>query len=212
MPGAWTIFQYVTWSSRLAGHGRREANALAADAIDRMQIGSVATAKLALARPELKRATVIAAALATSAATLFLEDPSVGLADVAAHRLARATARALGDRRTVTFATRVRLESPLALEADEAIVIDASHVAAQGAPAEIAASERTLALRVHGDVDAFRRAVDARGGRALVGPSPSPPVHVRVELGPLDASDLLRIATESRSVVIELRPLARSFS
>jgi hypothetical protein len=37
-------------------------------------------------------------------------------------------------------------------------------------------------------------------------------VHVRVELGPLVAGDLLRIAAGSHAVVIELRPLARTFA
>src|SRR5579864_3403099 len=35
LPGAWTVVQYVTWSARMAGYGRRAAVALAADAIDR---------------------------------------------------------------------------------------------------------------------------------------------------------------------------------
>jgi hypothetical protein len=33
-----------------------------------------------------------------------------------------------------------------------------------------------------------------------------------VDLGPLAARDLLRIAAESRAVVVELRPLARAFA
>jgi ABC-2 type transport system ATP-binding protein len=212
LPRAWTIAQYVTWSVRLAGHGRRTATALAEDALERMQIRTVARTKMALAKPEIKRATVIVAALATGATTLLVEDPSVGLPHEIAHSLLRATARALDDRRTVLFAARVPLESPIALAADEAIVIDGSHVAAQGAPAEIAANERTLALRVHGDVEAFRRAVEARGARALAVPEAPPPAHMSVELGPLVASDLIRIAAESGTVVVELRPLARVFS
>ena len=212
LPTDWTVAEYVTWSARLAGHDRAAAVSLAADAMERLQIGPLAREGLRKTGHEVKRATVIAAALATGAATLLVEDPAVGLADQPAHLLVRTAMRALGDRSAVLFAARVPLESPLALAADEAIVIDGSHVTAQGPPAEIAASERTLALRVHGDVDAFRRAVEARGGRALVGPKAPPPAHVRVELGPLAASDLLRIATESSTVVMELRPLARSFS
>jgi ABC-type multidrug transport system ATPase subunit len=212
MPRAWTVAQYVTWSARLAGHERRTALALATDALERMQVRPLAKEKVASARPEVQRATVIAAALATGAATLLVDDPETGLARETARSLARAATRALDDRCTVLFAARVPLESPLALAADEAVVIDGSHVAAQGAPAEIAASERTLALRVHGDIEAFRRAVEAQGGRTLVGPAAHPPAHVRVELGPLAASDLIRIAAESSSVVVELRPLARPFS
>jgi hypothetical protein len=35
---------------------------------------------------------------------------------------------------------------------------------------------------------------------------------VRVELGPIAARDVLRIAAESQAVVVELRPLARAFA
>jgi hypothetical protein len=104
------------------------------------------------------------------------------------------------------------LESPLALASDEALVVDGAQVSAQGAPAEIATREHTLALRVHGDAEAFARRVEAEGGRAQVSVGTSPPVYVRVELGGLAARDLLRIATESHAVVVELRPLARTFA
>jgi hypothetical protein len=154
----------------------------------------------------------LAAALATGAATLLVEDPTLALPDDAARPLARAFTHALDDRRTVVFGGRIRLESPVALAADEAIVIDGSAIAAQGAPAEIAASARTFTLRVHGDLDAFRRAVEARGGHPVVTPGAASPAHMRVDLGPLAARDLLRIATESNAVVIELRPLARPFA
>jgi ABC-type multidrug transport system ATPase subunit len=216
MPAAWTVLRYTTWSARLAGHDRVAAFALATDALSRMQLTSVARAKLAAAPLPVRRATVIAGALATGAETLLLEDPMLGLDEQAGQLLARAIARATVDRRTAVFAARVPLESPIALAADEAIVVDEAQVTAQGAPAEIAAAERTLALRVHGQVDAFLRGVEASGGRAEgvgEGPQPpGPPRFVRVELGPLSSRDLFRIAAESDAVVIELRPLARPFS
>jgi hypothetical protein len=105
------------------------------------------------------------------------------------------------------------LESPLALAADEALVVDGSQLVAQGAPAEIAARSRTLALRVVGDVGMFVRAVEERGGRALLaGGALPPPIHVVLELGPLSASDVVRLAGDSNSVVLALRPLARAFA
>jgi ABC-2 type transport system ATP-binding protein len=216
MPPAWTVFRYAAWSARLAGHDRGAAFALATDALARMQLTSVARTKLAAAPLPVRRATVIAGALATGAPTLFLEDPMLGLTEQAGYLLARAIARATVDRRTAVFAARVPLESPMALAADEAIVVDDAQVTGQGAPAELAAAERTVAVRVHGQVDAFRRAVEAGGGRAEgVGEGEQPPAparFVRVELGPLSPRDLLRIAAESDAVVIELRPLARPFA
>ncbi len=172
MPPTWTPRRYVEWSARLAGHGRAEARELAAEAIARTKLEPVADARLRLAALATRRATVIAAALATGATTLLLEDPLPGLPAETAPAFARVLARACSDRRTAFFAGRVPLESPIALDADEAIVLCGSSVAAQGAPAEIAADERSFSLRIVGDVGAFARAVAERGARLL---SPVPP-------------------------------------
>jgi hypothetical protein len=122
-------------------------------------------------------------------------------------------------RRAVVFAARIPLESPLSLAADEALVIDGSHVSAHGPPAEIAAQEKTVALRVEGDVAAFARAVEAEGGRATLETPPGEepartmgPTFVRVDLGPLGTGELLRIAEQAQAVVREVRPIAGVFA
>jgi ABC-type multidrug transport system ATPase subunit len=212
MPPAWTVLQYVTWSARLAGHPRATARAMAGEALERMHLDRVAGTRLGAVAPATRRGTVVAAAMATGARTLLVEDPLPGLPSEAARPFARVVARACGEHRVAVFAGRIPLESPLALAADEALVIDGAKVSAQGAPGELAASDRTVALRVHGDVAAFARAVEAGGGHAEVTVGAPPPVHVRVELGPLAARDLLRIAGECRAMVVELRPLGRSFA
>jgi ABC-type multidrug transport system ATPase subunit len=212
MPAAWTPLQYVTWSARLAGHPRGTARALAVEAVERLQLGRAAATKLPLLGLATRRGTVIAAAVATGATTLLIEDPLAGLLPDSARSFARVVTRALRDDRTAVFAGHVALESPLALAADEALVIDGSQVAAQGAPAELAAHERSLALRVRGDVAAFARGVEGGGGRVEVTAGAPSPSHVRVELGPLTARDLFRIAGESQAVVMELRPLSRAFA
>ena len=212
MPPAWTVLQYVTWSARLAGHPKATAQGMAGEALERMHLGGVAGTKLGGVAPATRRGTVLAAALATGAQTLLVEDPLPGLPSEAVRPFARVIARAMGDHRVAIFAGRMPLESPLALAADEALVIDGAALSAQGAPAELAASEGTVAVRVHGDVAAFARAVDAGGGRAEVSVGTPPPVHVRVELGPLAARDLLRIASACAATVVELYPLARAFA
>jgi ABC-2 type transport system ATP-binding protein len=212
MPPTWTLRQYVTWSARVLGHPRGAARALGEQALDRMQLAPLAATKLGATSKASRRGTVVAAALATGAPTLLLDDPLSGLPDDAGRGFARVLARALGDRRAIVFAARIPLESPLALAADEAIVVDGAQIAAQGAPAEVAAGERTLALRVQGDVEAFARGVEAAGARALVSLTAMPPAYVRVDLGAIAARDVLRIAAESRAVVVELRPLARAFA
>jgi ABC-type taurine transport system ATPase subunit len=218
MPPRWTILHYVTWSARLAGHPRRAAKELAAEALSRMKLTPVAQTKLGRATVPVRRGTVLAAALATGATTILIEDPIAGLAPEAGPALARAVVGAIADRRTVVFAGRMRLESPLALRADEAIAVFGSDVAAQGAPAEIAALDRGFALRINGDLRAFADAVMARGGRLLASPDASAlartavATHIGVDLGPLATRDLLRIAADSNAVVLELRPIGHAFA
>ena len=212
MPPRWTVRQYVTWSARLAGHPRPVARNLADDALGRMVLGTVARAKLGTAVTSVRRATVLAAALATGATTLLIEDPTTGLSAEAGPQFTRIMVRAVADRRTIFFAGRMRLESPVALAADEAIFLFGSHVAAQGAPAEIAAADSAFALRVSGDVRAFTEAVKASGASLRGETGRGPPSRVTVDLGPLATRDLLRIAEESRAVVLELRPISLAFA
>src|ERR1700690_377128 len=65
LPGKWTVLQYAAWSARLAGHERATAFALAADALVRMQIEPMSKTKLGAAPLAVRRAVVLAAALAT---------------------------------------------------------------------------------------------------------------------------------------------------
>ena len=65
---------------------------------------------------------------------------------------------------------------------------------------------------MHGHVEAFARGVQSAGGIAVVHPGAPSSARVRVELGPLAARDLLRIAAETEAIVVELRPLAGAFA
>jgi ABC-type multidrug transport system ATPase subunit len=212
LPPSWTVRQYVTWSARLAGHPRGTARALAHEAIDRMKLGEFATHKLAAVTAPARRGAVVAAALATGAPVVLVEDPVGGLPDDAARSLARVVVRALADRRIVVFAPRVPLDSPIALAADEAIVVDGSHVSGQGDPAEIASRDSAFVLRVAGDARAFVDAVEAQGGRLLGSPGGPAEARLTIDLGTLRTRDLLRIAADSNAVVLELRPLGRAFA
>jgi ABC-type multidrug transport system ATPase subunit len=216
LPRRWTPYAYATWSARLAGQPASSAREMAAEALDRLQLAPFARTKLGSASLAVRRGTVIAAALATGAATLLIEDPVTGLAE-GGRAFARVLARSLSDRRTAVFAGAIALESPLALAADEAIVVDGGRVALQGAPAELAASEGTFSLRVLGDVRAFVQLAAARGARLLAplppaGPAPPPALQIGIELGELRTSDLLAIASSCDAVILELRPLARAFA
>lgn len=212
MPPRWSLEQYVRWSARLAGHPRRDARERAAEALDRVALASSAASRLGASGLAMRRAAGVAAALATGSETLLIDDPLAALPDDVARPLSRVLAKALIDRRSVVFAARAPLESPLVLESDEAIVVDGAQVVAQGAPTELATATGTLALRVEGSLEAFVEGVARLGGRAVVGASGGHPAYVRVELGPSTARDVLRVAGECSAVVVELRPIARAFA
>jgi ABC-type multidrug transport system ATPase subunit len=213
MPPRWTVRQYVTWSARLAGHSRRVANDLAGESLSRMALGAMGATKLGKSVTAVRRATVLAAALATGAMTLLVEDAITGLPPDVVPQFARTMVRALADRRTAYFAGRLQLESPVALAADEAIVVFGSHVAAQGDPAEIAAADRACSLRMVGDVRAFALAVKEAGGRVVGGGvDGETPSRLSIDRGPLATCDLLRIAEASDAVVLELRPIGLAFA
>jgi ABC-type Na+ transport system ATPase subunit NatA len=203
MPPKWTVREYVTWSARLVGASRSEAMGLATDAMARMKLEALAETRLGKAPPVVRRATAIASALATGARTIVLDDPLADLSEGDARTLARVLSRALDDRATLVFAPRMVLASPLALHADEAIMLSASTVVAQGDPAEVATRDRTYTLRVEGDAAAFARQVLERGGRV-----DGAPRAMTVVLGELTTRDLLSIALASNAVILELRPVA----
>jgi ABC-type multidrug transport system ATPase subunit len=208
LPAKWTPFTYAVWSARLAGHSVGAARALAHDALERMKMGAFDATPLGKATPQVRRATVIAAALATGAKTLLLEDPVVGLPDEVARNVARVLTQATRDRAWVVFAGRMSLVSPLAMEADEAIVVSGSAVIAQGAPADLASRERSFALRVYGEAQDFARIVGERGARVS-----GEGERLVVDLGEhVTVKDLLHIARESKATILELYPLAHALT
>ena len=206
LPPRWSPREYAIWSARLVGHARGVAASLAGEALERMKMASVIDAPLGKATPLVRRATAIAAAIATGAEILLLDDPLAGLPEEQARALARIVARALDDRRWIVFAPRVPLASPLALNADEAIVISGAQVVGQGPPAELAARERAYAVRVHGETAAFARKIIERGG--TVGGTAA---EMIVDLGELSTGELVRMAQDANAVIVELFPLAASF-
>jgi ABC-type multidrug transport system ATPase subunit len=206
LPAKWTARRYTRWSARLAGRDPHDAKTLADDAILRLKMGKIADLPLGAAPPHGRRATVVAAAVATGAPIVMLEDPLSGLADTVASGFAHILVEALAGRAWVVFAPRLPLGSPLALAAEEALLVDGSVVAAQGAPAEVAGRTRTYALRVHGDLDALAQSAEARGARVTRGPA-----RLTVDLGEsLSTRDLLAMALEARAVVVEMSPLSRA--
>jgi ABC-2 type transport system ATP-binding protein len=207
-PPRWTVTDYVQWSARLAGLPASEARASAESAIAKMQLAPMAKTRTVHLVPHARRATVVAAALATSAEVIALEDPLGGLPDDVARTYAGVLVRALEDRAWIVFAPRVALTSPLALAADEALIATATRLDAQGAPAELAAAERCFVGRVHGRIGAITPALAARGARVE-----ERGAHLFFDLGPeMKSHELMAICAGAGVAVVELVPVARALS
>jgi ABC-2 type transport system ATP-binding protein len=215
LPPRWTAKDYVTWSARLAGHREKDAIGLASEALARLGLAPVRAGKaeiLASMAPLVRRRVVVAAALATGARVLFLEDPSAGLDGDAEAEFASSLIQSLGGGCAwLVFAPRVHATSPWLSAAEEAVVLAGAKVAAQGSPSALAARVRTYAIDVLGEkdaVDELARRIEAKGG--LVNPRGR---ALMVDLADeVTTLDLLAWASEADLAVVEIRPVARAFS
>lgn len=206
-PARWTALDLAIENARLAGHGRRESARLAATALEAMKLEPRGKTRLGDASPSVARAAMLAAALATGAPALLVEDFTPGLPDGAARALARSFVQACRGRRWVLFAGRLALSSPLGLEADEAVLFSGGRLAGAGSPAELATRDRTFSVRTAGEsplafADKLREhgaQVDAdETGRALT---------VTIPEG-FSTLELVALARSSDVVVVELLPLS----
>jgi ABC-type multidrug transport system ATPase subunit len=212
-PPTWTPLTYATWSARLAGFARGEAAARAAAAVDRLGLRSQGTEPLGRAPLATRRATSIAAAFATGARVIVLEDPSPSLDDDASRALLKATADALDGRAWILFTARAPLASPFVAAAGEAIVLAGSTVAERGAPTVLATRARRYAVDVQGEGEALARALSLRGSvvESIVAVPGSARFILELPEGGT-TRDLFACAAEVKAVVVELRPIARAFA
>ncbi len=210
LPPKWTALEYVTWSSRLAGHSSRDARLLAKEALAVAQLGAVAGSTFERMPPDARRGVVLAAALATGASAIVLEDPLAGLPEEVAHALAKIIVQALTERSWVVFGARLSLTSPLAMSADEALMVSSSQLDAQGPPAEIAAQGRRFVARIHssGSLEALGARLSERGATLDVRGA-----QVLLDLGSsMTTADLLGVCAELDATVVEMVPVARALT
>jgi len=208
LPPKWTALDYVTWSSRLAGHTASDARTLAKEAIALVQLGALATSAIDRLLPHAKRGVVLASALATGAAVIALEDPLATLPEEIARSWARILVSALADRSWIVFAARISLTSPVAMNADEALMVSSSRLDAQGPPAEIAAADHRYVARIHGPLEALGARLSERGAKMDVQGA-----QVLIDLGStVTTADLLGICMELDATVVELAPVARALT
>jgi len=208
LPPAWTVREYIEWSARLAGLDKATAKANATDAIARLQLNALERSTLAGLPPHAKRGLVLAAAIATSAPVIVLEDPLTALPEDVARPFAKILLDALHDRAWIVFAARMPLTSPLALQADEAIVASSSRVEAQGPPAELAAASSRFVARVHGSMEALAAQLGARGVGVEVQGG-----QVLFDLrGSMSATELVEMCAAADVAIVELIPVARALA
>jgi len=213
LPPKWTVTDYVEWSARLAGVSAVDARASAQEAIRKLMLGAMAKTELGrVVAPHARRATIVAAALATYAQVIALEDPLGGLPDDVADTYAKVLCSALSGRAWIVFAPRMSITSPLAMLADEAILATPNRIDAQGAPAAIAAAERRFVGRVllkpSSTIAAAIAAIAARGGRVE-----EHGAHTFFDLGKtMTTSELFAICAEADVALVELVPVSRALT
>ena len=204
VPARWTVLEFARENARLAGQAKSTADKLAKDALHAMQLDAYATKKLAAVDMPVKRAAMIAAALATGAGAIVVEDFTAGLPDAAARSLSKLFVAACEGRRWVVFAGRLALSSPLGLHADEALLFAGGRFVCAGLPAEIASRERTYTVRTSGEAEPFAAKLRERGahveavGSALTVTMPED----------FATHELVALARDSNVIVLELLPLS----
>ncbi len=218
MPKAWTSLHYATWRARLSGHGKSEAEGRAEASLRALGALGTATSALKVAPPHVRRAAVLAGALATGASTLVFEDPLAGLPAPVARPFAAAVLEALAGHTWVLFGGRTSIENPFASRADVALVVHGSSVVAQGRPAVLAAAANAFSLRVLGDGARFAEVARSRGARVTAGASTGDASEAiftveleGAEAGAAPSTWLFDIAHETHATIVELAPIARAF-
>ncbi|CAN5590895.1 hypothetical protein BH09MYX1_BH09MYX1_38480 [soil metagenome] len=207
LPPKWTVREYVRWNARLVGHDAARAARNAEGSLELLHVSREASLTLGTAPLHIKRAAVVAGAIATGAELIFLEDPTPGLTDDVARSLSRFIAQALDERAWVLFAGRLPLTSPFAHRTEEAFMYQNGTIIG-GAPAELASAERSFRARVEGDAPRFTAALRERGGNVE---GVAPELTIRLE-GDLGTRDLFDLAAQNGAILTELVPVAPTFA
>jgi ABC-type Na+ transport system ATPase subunit NatA len=163
LPARWTVRDLVWESARLANHPRSELKAQTDGALHALGLDAAARMRLGFAELAVRRAAVLAAALATGAETILAFDFTTGLPDVAARSLARTFVTACKGRRLLLFTGHLALASPLGLHIDEAVVFTSGRFVYSGSPADVATRERTYAIRTTGNAAELATRLRERG-------------------------------------------------
>jgi ABC-type multidrug transport system ATPase subunit len=206
LPPSFRVVEYISWSARLAGNSLRDARSLTDAAVTRTQLGAMVDSRLDRVTGHARRGVVLAAALATGASFLVLDDPLANLPEEVALTFAGVVVNALEGLNFVLFAGAAPRTSPLTMSADEALILSASGLVAQGSPSALGAARGRFVARMHGPLDLLGEALARRGAHLEIQGA-----HALLDLGAggVMPHELLRMALEVNVAVVELTPLER---
>lgn len=208
LPPRWTGRDYVAWSARLSGLRKSDASKAAETALALVQLGPFAKTELARLVPHARRATTVAAALATGAEIIALEDPLGGLPEDVATAYGNVLVDALRARSWIAFAPRVPRASPLALACDEVIIASSTELEMQGSPDEIATSTKCFRARILGSISAIAPLLESRGARVE-----ERGAHLFFDLGEeMTTTELMTVCANADVAILELVPAIRALS
>ncbi len=212
-PPRWTVLEWLGWRLRLVGvPAAAGRDALGAFGLAAHGVTLVSKTPL-LVRRALPLIAAIAAAPQIREPLLVLDDAFTGLDDPEAHELAATfvSATATASCAWIALLPVLPLRSPLALAADDVLVLDAGEIVAQGSALEVLAGERGYVVRVLGSAIAWPEKLEELGirlvsqrdfvrdgdtGRELT-------VAFEGERGP---RDLFALSADSGDVILELFP------
>ena len=198
--------KYVEYSAAIAGLDTRAAAAAADRALSALQMAAVADKPIGSTVAHARRATVVAAALATGCQTLVLEDPTAGLPDDAAQVFADTLLGATAQCRTLLVVGQGRLDSALGRRATSAITFASGRMLAQGSPQDLASQSSVVQARVVGDKEPLTQAL------VDLGLSPSwTNDTLCLDLGERSTLDLMRAAEANNCVITELRRVSTAW-
>lgn len=204
LPRDWSVLDYATWSARLAGSPLKLARDQAQHAIERTGLASFARSRVSLLPLPVRRAAVLAQALATAPRVLIAEAPLRGLEGPALDFVLGALSAATEGRGAIVTQERLELARPAsALAAHATSILAFAHGAlvldADAAPPPA----RLYRLLITSNAEALRSELIHVGLSLHGGPE-----QFTLALPPeQDLQALFAAAAAARAPIAELAPI-----
>lgn len=212
LPSEGSALDYVMLATRLAllargvGAGKNECGKRARDALKRVGLGNAERRPLrSLAVPE-RRVLAIAAALASDPPVIVADRPLSGLEGEAAALVLTAMQAAFAGRGSAVTVDRLgagTAEGDFARRASDLAVFFGGELCLSGSPSAVLTKARLYRVVVASNGAELRAALAAKGLELVGGPSQ----YSLATAGESTVSDVLRVASEVRSAVVEIAPL-----